>query len=139
MIVCHCLNITDRDIDAAIDWMRAAYPDVLITAGKIYRALGKSADCGGCLPLFLTRMRSNPQFPVPGVDRVALRADMDATMIALAGIKTAAEAGTAYDQMLAPGNTAGEALVQTAIDALVAQTRNIERAVEVIGLAQFDA
>jgi len=64
----------------------------------------------------------------------ALLADMDATMIALAGIKTAAEAGTAYDQMLAPGNAAGEALVQTAIDALVAQTRNIERAVEVIGL-----
>ena len=53
---------------------------------------------------------------------------------ALAGIKAAAEAGTAYDQMLAPGNAAGEALVQTAIDALVAQTRNIERAVEVIGL-----
>ena len=64
----------------------------------------------------------------------ALLADMDATMIALAGIKAAAEAGTAYDQMLAPGNAAGEALVQTAIDALVAQTRNIERAVEVIGL-----
>ena len=64
----------------------------------------------------------------------ALLADMDATMLALAGIKAAAEAGTAYDQMLAPGNAAGEALVQTAIDALVAQTRNIERAVEVIGL-----
>ena len=64
----------------------------------------------------------------------ALLADMDATTIALAGIKAAAEAGTAYDQMLAPGNAAGEALVQTAIDALVAQTRNIERAVEVIGL-----
>ena len=64
----------------------------------------------------------------------ALLADMDATMLALAAIKTAGEAGTAYDQMLAPGNAAGEALVQTAIDALVAQTRNIERAVEVIGL-----
>ncbi len=64
----------------------------------------------------------------------ALLADMDATMIALAAIKTAGEAGTAYDQMLAPGNAAGEALVQTAIDALVAQTRNIERAVEVVGL-----
>ena len=88
MIVCHCQNITDRDIDAAIDWMRAADPDVLITAGKIYRALGKSADCGGCLPLFLTRMRSNPQFPVPGVDRVALRDNLPRRKRAMVGTQS---------------------------------------------------
>ena len=39
MIICHCRTITDRDIDSAIDWMRAADPDVVITPGKIYRAL----------------------------------------------------------------------------------------------------
>ncbi|MCA8878960.1 MAG: peptidase [Rhodobacteraceae bacterium] len=65
----------------------------------------------------------------------ALLADMDATMIALARIKAVGEAGTAYDQLLAPGNAPGEALVQTAIDSLVAQTRNIERAVQIVGLA----
>ena len=46
MIICHCMSITDRDIRAAVDWMRAADADTLITPGKIYRALGKKADCG---------------------------------------------------------------------------------------------
>ena len=65
MIVCHCQHITDRDINAAIDWMRASDPDTLITPGKIYRALGKRADCGGCMPLFLSTMHDNPNMPVP--------------------------------------------------------------------------
>ena len=47
MIVCHCRNITNHDINAAINWMRAADAATLITPGKVYRALGKSADCGG--------------------------------------------------------------------------------------------
>lgn len=64
MIVCHCTAITDHDIRAAISWMRAADPDTIVTAGKIYHALGKRADCGGCLPLFIDTMRSSPEFPV---------------------------------------------------------------------------
>ena len=65
MILCHCQSITDHDIDAAIDWMRAADPDTIITPGKVYRALGKTADCGGCMPLFLATMRSNCNLEVP--------------------------------------------------------------------------
>ncbi|MCV2894246.1 bacterioferritin-associated ferredoxin [Lentibacter sp. XHP0401] len=65
MIICHCNNITDRDIHAAIDWMRAADGQALITPGKIYHALGKAADCGGCMPLFLSTMRSNDNMEVP--------------------------------------------------------------------------
>lgn len=57
MIVCHCTQISDHDIRAAIDWMRAADPQTIITPGKIYHALGKRADCGGCMPLFLDTMR----------------------------------------------------------------------------------
>lgn len=64
MIVCHCMAISDRDIRAAVDWMRAADPDTLITPGKIYRALGKRADCGGCLPLFLDTMRGCDSFGI---------------------------------------------------------------------------
>nr|WP_255564198.1 (2Fe-2S)-binding protein [Mameliella sp. CS4] len=45
--------------------MRAADPETLITPGKIYRALGKAADCGGCMPLFLGTMRKNPNLQVP--------------------------------------------------------------------------
>lgn len=65
MIICHCQNITDHDIHAAIDWMRAADSTTLITPGKVYRALGKAADCGGCMPLFLSAMRSNKNLEVP--------------------------------------------------------------------------
>jgi putative iron-regulated protein len=63
-----------------------------------------------------------------------LRMDLDATMAALGAIKTTAEAGMAYDQMLDPDNEAGGALVQAAIDALVVQTRSIESAVGALGL-----
>jgi bacterioferritin-associated ferredoxin len=59
MIVCSCAHITDRDIHAAINWMRASDPLTLITPGKIYRALGKSADCGSCVRLFVAEMRRN--------------------------------------------------------------------------------
>lgn len=65
MIICHCQNITDHDIHAAIDWMRAADRKTLITPGKVYRALGKAADCGGCMPLFLSTMRNNDNTQVP--------------------------------------------------------------------------
>ena len=65
MIVCHCQHITDRDIHAAIDWMRSADPHAIITPGKVYHALGKRADCGGCMPLFLSTMRSNANLEVP--------------------------------------------------------------------------
>ncbi|WP_116599393.1 (2Fe-2S)-binding protein [Primorskyibacter marinus] len=65
MIVCHCQNITNQDIDVAIDWMRAADETTLITPGKVYRALGKSPDCGGCMSLFLGTMRKNDNLEVP--------------------------------------------------------------------------
>ncbi|HLQ20377.1 MAG TPA: (2Fe-2S)-binding protein [Tabrizicola sp.] len=65
MIICHCQSISDHDIRAAVDWMRNADPQTLITPGKIYRALGKRADCGGCMPLFLATMESAPALGVP--------------------------------------------------------------------------
>lgn len=65
MIICHCQHITDHDINAAIDWMRASDDKTIVTPGKVYRALGKAADCGGCMPLFLSTMRSNDNVEVP--------------------------------------------------------------------------
>ena len=53
-------------------------------------------------------------------------------------IKDTAERGEmAYDQMLGEGNAEGNALVQAAIDALVAQTRSIERAVAALELGRI--
>ena len=68
MMVCHCMTITDHDIRAAVDWMRASDPDTVITAGKVYHALGKRADCGGCMPLFLDTMRRRDGFCPPSSD-----------------------------------------------------------------------
>ncbi|EIE52625.1 (2Fe-2S)-binding protein [Salipiger aestuarii] len=65
MIVCSCNGISDRDIHAAIDWMRAADPQTIITPGKVFHALGKAADCGGCMPLFLQTMRGSDNLEVP--------------------------------------------------------------------------
>ncbi len=70
MIICHCQSITDQEIRAAVDWMRAADADTVITPGRIYRALGKRADCGGCMPEFLDTMRANRNFRVTGRDEV---------------------------------------------------------------------
>lgn len=72
----------------------------------------------------------------PEVD-AGLRARLDATMQALGEIKTVAEAGMAYDRMLGRGNAAGEALVMGGVEALIAQTRAIERAVAALGLDQL--
>ena len=62
---------------------------------------------------------------------------LDATMAALGRIKTAAEAGFAYDQMLERGNAAGEALVMGGVNALIDQTRSIEIAVSALGLERI--
>ncbi|MDQ0513032.1 imelysin family protein [Ancylobacter amanitiformis] len=54
-------------------------------------------------------------------------ARIDAALAALKAIKDEADSGKeAYDQMIAEGNTAGNALVQKGVDSLVAQTRAIE-------------
>lgn len=71
----------------------------------------------------------------PAVD-ARLRAELDASVAALAAIKARAEAGMAYDQMLDPANAEGNALILSAIEALVTQTRSVERAVQALGLGQ---
>lgn len=60
--------------------------------------------------------------------------NLKASVISLGRIKTAAEAGTSYDQMLGAGNETGAKLVSDGVDALVTQTRSIERAAVALGL-----
>ncbi len=67
----------------------------------------------------------------PTVD-AEVRAKLDATVAAMAALRTRAETVEAYDQMIGEGNAEGNAVVQAAIDALVDQTRAIERAVSVL-------
>ena len=68
---------------------------------------------------------------------VEMKTKLAATMLALGRIKTAAEAGFKYDQMLERGNKAGEALVMGGVNGLVDQTGSIERIVSTLGLDQI--
>lgn len=63
-----------------------------------------------------------------------MQAKLSATMMSLGRIKTAAEAGFAYDQMLERGNDAGEALIMGGVNGFIDQTRSIERVVTALGL-----
>jgi putative iron-regulated protein len=71
----------------------------------------------------------------PAVD-TQLKAELDASVAALGAVKAAAEAGFAYDQMLAAGNAEGEDLIMDAVEALVTQTASIDRAVTALGLSK---
>ncbi len=63
MIVCHCRQVTDQTICSVVDTMRQSNPDLEITPGKVYRDLGLTPDCGGCLPLFLAILQTGSNLP----------------------------------------------------------------------------
>lgn len=67
-----------------------------------------------------------------------LKADLAATIVAMGTMVERAENGEAYDQMIASNNEAGNAVVQAAIDALVKQTKSIERAIASLELGSVD-
>ena len=60
---------------------------------------------------------------------------LDDTIAKMNVMAARAEAGEAYDQQIGEGNVEGNAVVQAAIDGLIAQTRGIERAVALLELA----
>lgn len=70
----------------------------------------------------------------------AVRKALDATVEQMGVIRARAEAGERYDQMIGQGNAEGNAVVQAAIDALIAQAKQFERAMAVLdlGAAQFE-
>ena len=70
----------------------------------------------------------------PALD-AAIRARLDETLAAARRLKATADSGEmAYDRMIGEGNEEGNALVQAVIDALVAQTAEIERIAPALGL-----
>lgn len=72
----------------------------------------------------------------PAIDK-ELSGKLDTTVAKMEAIKARALAGEAYDQQIAEGNTEGNATVQAAIDALIDQTKSIERAVGSLKLNQI--
>ncbi|WP_428515791.1 imelysin family protein [Roseovarius sp.] len=73
----------------------------------------------------------------PELDR-EMRTRLADAVLALGRIKSAAEAGFAYDEMLARGNAAGEALIMGGVDGLIDQTRSIERVVSALELGGIE-
>jgi putative iron-regulated protein len=67
-----------------------------------------------------------------------MKAKLSTTMMSLGRIKSAAEAGFAYDQMLEQGNAGGEALIMGGVNGLIDQTKTIERIVAKLELDQID-
>lgn len=63
-----------------------------------------------------------------------IQAQLADTVVKMQAIVARAEGGEAYDQQIGEGNDAGNAVVQAAIDGLIAQTRGIERAVALLNL-----
>ena len=67
-----------------------------------------------------------------------MRTRLADAVLALGRIKTAAEAGFAYDQMLARASSGGEALIMGGVDGLIDQTRSIERVVAALDLGGIE-
>ena len=64
-----------------------------------------------------------------------LRGLLDDTIARMEAMAERAETVEKYDQMIAEGNDEGNAVVQAAIDGLIAQTRGIERVVALLALS----
>lgn len=65
-----------------------------------------------------------------------LKNNLAATIAAMQTMAKRASTLEAYDQMIGEGNTEGNAVVQAAIDALITQTKSIERAITALQLTQ---
>lgn len=63
-----------------------------------------------------------------------MRKALALTNARMAALKRRAETVEAYDQMLGEGNKEGNAVIEAAIEALIAQTKEFERAVAVLEL-----
>ena len=64
----------------------------------------------------------------------AMEKRLKASVAAVTVLKTRAETVEAYDQMIGAKNPKGNAIVQAAVDALIAQTRTLEKAIAALGL-----
>jgi putative iron-regulated protein len=73
----------------------------------------------------------------PEVD-AEVRAKLDATMQAMNALYLRALTTESYDQMIGEGNAQGNAVVQRAVDALLDQTKSLERAVAALDLKSIE-
>lgn len=67
-----------------------------------------------------------------------LKTDLETTEAKLQALVTSAEQGEAFDQLIDPDNSEGQAKVRAAIGALVQQTASIEKAAAALGIGDLN-
>lgn len=67
-----------------------------------------------------------------------VKGKLDTTIAAMQAMVKRGETVEAYDQMIGEGNTEGNAVVQAAVDGLVAQTKSIERVIAALDLGKIE-
>lgn len=97
MIVCHCNVIKSQDIRDAVGEMRGADPYCIVTPGRVFKAHGCKANCGGCMPLFTSVLEEAVALH-GGIRKRARTHLIDATSIA--GLATGST--TSYSSSHAP-------------------------------------
>jgi putative iron-regulated protein len=98
--------------------------------GQYKRVNGK--EMKGASPSDLVKAKD------PALD-AEMRKLLDASVAKIGEIKKVADSGEmAYDQMIGENNPKGNALVQAGIDALLAQTKGIEKVVAALNLSHID-
>jgi putative iron-regulated protein len=85
------------------------------------------------VPSLRDLLLSQGQYPLVQEADAAFTATRDS----LSTIVKTAEAGTAFDQLIAPGNQAGERLLTAAINDLVTETAAIEKIALAVGISQL--
>ncbi|TCM54178.1 putative iron-regulated protein [Rhizobium sp. PP-F2F-G48] len=73
----------------------------------------------------------------PAVD-AEMKEKLAATVAAMQAMAKRGQTVEAYDQMIAEGNTAGNAVVQKAIDGLIAQSKTVERVLTALDLGKIE-
>ncbi|MDX3926681.1 MAG: imelysin family protein [Shinella sp.] len=73
----------------------------------------------------------------PALD-TEMKAKLGTTVAAMQTMAKRAETTEAYDQMIGEGNAEGNAVVQTAIDGLIDQTKTIERVISALDLGKIE-
>lgn len=69
MIVCSCNVVSSAEIEAAVEELVAGDPDVVLTPGMIYRAIGVRPKCGTCLRHVVELMHAHRESVQPPTDQ----------------------------------------------------------------------
>lgn len=49
MIICSCNVVSHQEIETVVEELVRSDPNVVLTAGEVYRAIGVQPKCGTCL------------------------------------------------------------------------------------------